>query len=388
MRQLSFRCAALVLGLSMLAACSHQPPAPSAQQSALERALDLIRRDEAPDARTAVWEIKLSCDDIVCRIEGATDRPKAFERIRAAAAAARPAAAVSVRLLPETSGSAHGSHVLAATATASLSGSPGFGKPVTTQALMGDLLEVLERRGSFLRVRLADGYIGWVHRLQTAPVSSAGAHSTGNAPRVVVTQGQAQILDAQGAVVSMATLMNRLELLGEQGGDYLVGLPDGRTGLLSKAVAQPEDAYLARWRRLRSGSRDAYVRELLKNARSLVGTPYVWGGTSVAGLDCSGFVSLVYRMTGAVVPRDADQLAAAAQPVLHNRVEDIEPGELLFFGKRSAGGVSIEHVALSLGAGDFIHALGSVRIESLSEASPRFSAYERGRFLGAGRLNF
>ena len=313
MRQLSFRCAALVLGLSMLAACSHQPPAPSAQQYALEKALDSIQRDEAPDARTAVWEIKLSCDDIVCRIEGATDRPKAFERIRAAAAAARPAAAVSVRLLPETSGSAHGSHVLAATATASLSGSPGFGKPVTTQALMGDLLEVLERRGSFLRVRLADGYIGWVHRLQTASVSGAGAHSTGNSPRVVVTQGQAQILDAQGAVVSMVMLMNRLELLGEQGGDYLVGLPDGRTGRLSKA---------------------------------------------------------------------------AAQPVLHNRVEDIEPGELLFFGKRSAGGVSIEHVALSLGAGDFIHALGSVRIESLSEASPRFSAYERGRFLGAGRLNF
>ena len=63
------------------------------------------------------------------------------------------------------------------------------------------------------------------------------------------------------------------------------------------------------------------------------------------------------------------------------------PGLLFGFGKKLVDGkLRVDHIAVSLGGGDFIHSLGSVRIESLSEASPIYSAYEAGRFLGVWEL--
>jgi len=86
--------------------------------------------------------------------------------------------------------------------------------------------------------------------------------------------------------------------------------------------------------------------DYLKTAGMFIGVPYLWGGTTALGLDCSGLVQQVYRLNGVALPRDADQ-----QAMLGRRVEEARAGDLLFFGAES-----VTHVALATSATEFIHA--------------------------------
>ncbi len=86
--------------------------------------------------------------------------------------------------------------------------------------------------------------------------------------------------------------------------------------------------------------------DYMKTAESFIGVPYLWGGTTALGLDCSGFVQQVYRLNGVALPRDADQ-----QAMLGRKVEEARAGDLMFFGADS-----VTHVALATNATEFIHA--------------------------------
>lgn len=86
--------------------------------------------------------------------------------------------------------------------------------------------------------------------------------------------------------------------------------------------------------------------DLIATARAFLGTPYLWGGTSGHGIDCSGLVQQVYRLNGVGLDRDADQQALSGRAVDAPRA-----GDLLFFGSPK-----VTHVALSLGGDDYIHA--------------------------------
>ena len=83
-------------------------------------------------------------------------------------------------------------------------------------------------------------------------------------------------------------------------------------------------------------------------ARSYLGTPYLWGGMTERGIDCSGLVHMAYRRVGRLVPRDADQQEAAGEEVGEPR-----PGDLVTYGEGTA-----DHIAFWLGEGRILHATG------------------------------
>jgi cell wall-associated NlpC family hydrolase len=113
---------------------------------------------------------------------------------------------------------------------------------------------------------------------------------------------------------------------------------------------------------------------LLRTALALVGTPYVWGGASPNGFDCSGFVWYAYNRIGIAIPRTADVQFAAGRPV----AGDPSPGDLVFFQTYDYGA---SHVGLYLGNGWFVNAIGTdVHLANFA------SEYFRGRYLGARRF--
>lgn len=106
------------------------------------------------------------------------------------------------------------------------------------------------------------------------------------------------------------------------------------------------------------------VDDLLRTAEAFLGVPYLWGGTSALGIDCSGYVQQVYRLNGVRLDRDADQQAMEGRPV-----EEARAGDLLFFGE-----ARITHVALATGQGEFLHAPesgGFVERGSVARRTPR-----------------
>jgi cell wall-associated NlpC family hydrolase len=90
---------------------------------------------------------------------------------------------------------------------------------------------------------------------------------------------------------------------------------------------------------------------LVETAKSYLGVPYLWGGTSSAGFDCSGLTMAVYRLNGLQMPRNSREQYTAGAPVAMNR---IKPGDLLFFTTDGSGKVS--HVGIYIGGDSFIDA--------------------------------
>ncbi len=171
----------------------------------------------------------------------------------------------------------------------------------------------------------------------------------------------------------LGTLSNNsdVEILGEENGWYKVKLPNGKTGYVSSDYIKKEEKDSA------SNVKESSTREntanagkkILDVAESLLGTRYVWGGTTTAGFDCSGFTQYVYKHAlGLDIPRISRDQARAGSAVSKG---GMKPGDLLYFD--TVGGGRVSHVGIYMGNGKFIHASGSasrpdrVKVSSLSE---------------------
>lgn len=114
---------------------------------------------------------------------------------------------------------------------------------------------------------------------------------------------------------------------------------------------------------------------VIQTAKSYIGTPYVWGGTSPNGFDCSGFIQFVYGQQDKIIPRTVNEIWNFSSPV-----DSPSIGDLVFFETYQAGP---SHLGIYLGNGDFIHAGSSsgVSVSNLNES------YWETRYLGAKRIN-
>ena len=98
------------------------------------------------------------------------------------------------------------------------------------------------------------------------------------------------------------------------------------------------------------------INSIELNAKSFLGTPYVWGATGPSAFDCSGFTQWVYRDAGVSIPRVSRDQAKVGQYV---RYENLQRGDMVFFDTKKRRTGKVSHVGIYLGAGDFIHASSS-----------------------------
>lgn len=253
-----------------------------------------------------------------------------------------------------------------------------------SQALLGMPVKVLGTHNEWSHIQTPEGYVHWTLSGCLTEMSRSELSIWNTSPQVVVTSVYSFVMaepSCKAATVSDVTAGNRLRLLSERGKYYEVGFPDGRTGYLHHKHCMPiED-----WRKSLDNSADGIIR----TAHTLNGIPYMWGGTSPKGVDCSGFVRTVLYMHDIIIPRNASQQAEKGEQVsLDDDFSHLLPGDLLFFGKKAKDGkpARVQHVGIYIGGKRFIHSLGRVRVASLCQSDPLYDEYDLNRLLSATRF--
>ncbi len=269
-------------------------------------------------------------------------------------------------------GGREGKFLIAAAPVVPLRDEPRHGGSMVTQAVMGETLEEIVRvKGEgWALVRGWDGYLGYVALRETTPLR--GEPSRRTEPAVRVTTPIAALREAprrDASVVTRLPFDSLLTLVRRTDSDFELELPSGERAWLDGADGEIE----------KERPRHYDPVDLIARAREMLGAPYLWGGTSPFGFDCSGLVQRLFLHHKVLLPRDADLQARAVGDLSRNRTT--LPGDLLFFGEDR-----VDHVAISLGGDDFLHASGWVRIESLDDRSPLFRADLKSRFTGSGRV--
>jgi len=226
-----------------------------------------------------------------------------------------------------------------------------FRSQIVSQSYLGESLTGLEDAGDWLHVRQEDGYEGWISAGQVVNKPPNWDRSERYATNDLVTFIYDQP-DGGSAHFRDLVLGSALPLLERGNGWVKLLLPDGNQGWV------PDHPFHYPPR--------IDLENLLNTAFRLQGVPYYWGGKTPKGVDCSGFIQTIFRLNGKLLPRDA-WMQAETGKLLPAEWSSWLPGDLLFF---SENGTKVTHVALSLGEGDFIHASGFVKLNSLNPGHP------------------
>jgi cell wall-associated NlpC family hydrolase len=128
---------------------------------------------------------------------------------------------------------------------------------------------------------------------------------------------------------------------------------------------------------------------LVSTSKRLMGVPYLWGGTSTKGVDCSGFTKTIYFLNGMVIPRDASQQVHTGKSIDSTKnFDNLVEGDLLFFGRKATDSTSekVVHVGMWIGNNEFIHASEMVRISSMDSNAANFDEWNLNRYLRTKRI--
>jgi len=245
----------------------------------------------------------------------------------------------------------------------SLKAKPSRNSEVVTQTILGDTVSIKEVSGNWYFVRISDGYFGWVED----SVLVFPGEEFKSSQKVIVSALMANIVcepKESSHYRGKAVMGTTLPLLRREGQWVEVLLPRGQKGWLMEGQVLFEP---------RSPQKSS---EIVKTAEMYLSVPYLWGGTTALGVDCSGFVFTVYKINGYKIPRDAESQFDYCEP---REDKDLQPGDMVFFTTYLKGP---SHVGIYLGYDKFIHASSSkgVTISSLN------NEYYKSRYLGGGRI--
>jgi len=212
------------------------------------------------------------------------------------------------------------------------------------------------------------GYIGWMRRESFRRLDLPGVETWKQHANLRVTGLFALIYSKpnENSPPVCDVVLNSLLRQIRKGKTWTkVATPDGRVGYIRSKYVTANTYQTLSARELRS--------KIIDTARQMMGIPYLWGGNTSTGNDCSGFTQTVFEANGIKLLRDANQQANEGKEIIPDETfSNVLPGDLLFFGSKD----KIVHVGISLGGAEFIHQSGDVHINSLD---PKAENYSPGR---------
>ncbi len=368
--------------LVILAACESQRDIEATLQE-INAQIEDVRADYAPDKRVAVFSAEARQEAGQIILAGETTMPDAKAELIQKLESHSISFTDSLLILPDAENLPQ-RNALVSNSVANIRSAPRHSAELATQATLGTPLKVLKKENSWYLVQTPDKYIAWVDDGAIALMDNDGLNQWMAADKIIYLHPSGfsyEAEDIQTQPVSDLVSGSVLQLLEEDEAFYHVEYPDGRSAYVSKTEALSYDEWLS--------ETEANEETLVNTSKTLMGLPYLWGGTSFKGVDCSGFTKTVYFLNGMIIPRDASQQVHSGQDIdTSTGWAAMQPGDLLFFGTAAEEGNAekVVHVGMWIGNNEFIHSAGRVKINSVDENASNFDAYNTNRFLRAKRL--
>jgi len=211
---------------------------------------------------------------------------------------------------------------------------------MVTQLLFGEHYSVKELNEKWVQIVTAyDNYECWISRQQHNKISEAAFRS----------------LELQSPILNAEFLHNIINKT--NGSAFPIPIGSTLPGFVNKECKVEDYAFT-----FEGKTAATYIKktteDIITTAKLFLNAPYLWGGRTFMGIDCSGFTQLIYKLNGYKLPRDAYQQAELGHPL--SFVEEAQPGDLAFFDNEEG---KIVHVGILLSNTEIIHASGRVRID-------------------------
>ena len=281
---------------------------------------------------------------------------------------------------------------------------PDYSAEMGDQALMGTVVEILDRQGDWIKIKSPEPYTAWVERRGLVMMDDKAVADYLEAPKYICIVPKSCIYEEpslKSGIVSEFILGDIVRIMYktvshtkgslkgyDEGRAVLtrkfvgVVLPSGKTGY----VPAKDVTVFYKWakdRLERMSNETAFRKDLVETARKFLGVPYMWGGTSIKNVDCSGLTRSVFFANGVLLPRNASQQGRVGENLPMFTPDGavvwdyLLPGDLVFWGREATetAPAKATHVGLYIGDGRFIHASGTVRVNSLDRSAPDF--YDR-----------
>ncbi|KAF0241936.1 MAG: hypothetical protein FD136_1112 [Chitinophagaceae bacterium] len=229
-------------------------------------------------------------------------------------------------------------YVVGITGSAPMRAEPSHRTEIVSSLLFGEVAEIIDGTNDFTKIRTVyDGYEGWCQSTQLVGISNEQAAAAGKELVAEFTN----LVEINGTEMHVP-FGSSLGLFNQNNAQW------GKFKLVNKGeVAKPNAALFT----------EDYIKHI---AQTYLNTPYLWGGRSVFGIDCSGYAQQVYRFFNKALPRDAYQQAALGEVV--GFLQEAKCGDLAFFDNVEG---RITHVGIMLDPENIIHASGKVRIDKI-----------------------
>lgn len=292
-----------------------QPDTTPAAANKEDKIIEAIRQKYAPDKRVAIFNVSFKNGVL----KGETNLPDA--RTELLDSLQTMIRTDSLALLNPAFG-------IVNVSVCNIRSEPRHSAELATQSLLGTVLRIYKEQANWYYVQTPDGYLGWLDDGGFVKTTAEVLSRWQLAKKVVVKSSFEFIYrDLKNTVLSDVVAGNILESGDRFGNHREVKLPDGRTGLISETSIVPYEDFI----RLQ----EPLLDNILSTAHHMMGRPYLWGGTSGKGMDCSGFTKTVYYLNALELPRDASQQVNVGIEVeTDTTLKNLLIGDLLFFGQK------------------------------------------------------